>query len=123
MYSSAGRRIAVPKGPDVEARAVHVLVREVDHERADVRVVAVAVEDDLGHQVNPLDDEVRPLFEAPVHDGLDADGDLGGLLPETVEDQLVFLDGHPQVLALYLVGALVEQREEVGAYGAPAGPP
>src|SRR3712207_3862874 len=63
--------------PDVEARAVHVLVRQVDHERAHVRVVAVAVEDDLGHEVNTLDHEVRPLLQASVNDGLDADGDLG----------------------------------------------
>ena len=76
-----------------------------------------------GHQVHPLDHEVRPLLEAPVDDGLDPDGDLGGLLPEAVEDHLVFLDRHPHVLALYLVGALVEHGEEVGAYGAPAGPP
>src|SRR5829696_7538789 len=107
------------QSPDVETRAVHVLVGEVDHERAHVRVVAVAVEDDLGHQVNPLDHEVRPLFEAPVHDGLYADGDLGGLLSETEEDHLVFLDRHPQVLTLYVIGALVQQREQVGAYGAP----
>src|SRR5215213_8656885 len=82
-------------------------------------MIVVAAEDDLGHQVDPLDDEVRPLFEPPVHDGLDPDCYLGGLLPETVEDQLVLLDRHPQVLPLYLVGALVEQGEEVGAYGAP----
>src|SRR5215210_1397927 len=107
------------KRPDVETRAVHVLVRQVDHERAHVRVVAVAVEYDLGHEMNPLDHEVRPLLQPPVDDGLDADGDLGGLLPEPVENHLVFLDGHPQVLALYLVGALMEQGEQVGAYGTP----
>src|SRR5215210_1094582 len=107
------------KRPDVETRAVHVLVRQVDHERAHVRVIAVAVEDDLGHEVNALDHEVRPLLQAPVNDGLDADGDLGGLLPEPVEDDLVFLDRHPQILALYLVGALVQQGEQVGAHGAP----
>src|SRR5215203_5659670 len=105
--------------PDVETRAVHVLVGEVNNERAHVRVVAVAVEDDLRHEVNPLDHEVRPLLQAPVNDGLDADGDLGGLLPEPVEDHLVFLDGHPQVLALYLVGTLVQQREQVWAYSTP----
>jgi hypothetical protein len=94
--------------PDVETRTVHVLVREVDHERAHVRMVAVAVEDDLGHEVNPFDHEVRPLFQAPVNDGLDADGDLGSLLPEPEEDHLVFLDRYPQVLALYLIRTLVE---------------
>src|SRR5215207_5209003 len=94
--------------PDVETRTVHVLVGEVDHERAHVRMVAVAVEDDLGHEVNPFDHKVRPLFQAPVDDGLDADGDLGGLLPEPEEDHLVFLDRYPQVLALYLVRTLVE---------------
>src|SRR5215207_8734650 len=107
------------QGPDVEARPVDVLVREVHDQRADVRVVAVAIQDDLGHQVHPLDDEVGSLFEPPVHDGLDPDRHLGSLLPEPVEDHLVLLDGHPQVLALYLVGALVEQGEKVGAYGAP----
>ena len=55
----------------------------------------------------------------PYPQCLDADGDLGRLLPETVEDQLVFLDGNPQILPLYVVGALVEQREEVGAYCSP----
>src|SRR5215211_3109699 len=70
------------KGADVEPRAVHVLVGEVDHERADVRVIPVAVQYDLRHQVHPL-------------------------------------DRHPEVLALYLVGALVEYGEEIRAYGAP----
>src|SRR5829696_4043291 len=107
------------QGPDIEARPVDVLLGEVNDQRADVRVVAVAVEDDLGYQVHPLDDEVGPFFEPPVNDGLDPDRHLGGLLPETVEDYLVLLDRHPQILALYLVGALVQQGEEIGAYGPP----
>ena len=54
-----------------------MLVGEVDHQRADVRVVPIAVQDDLRHQVNAFDDEVGPLFEAPVDDSLDADGRPG----------------------------------------------
>src|SRR5215211_4183673 len=107
------------KGADVEPRAVHVLVGEVHHERADVRVVPVAVQYDLRHQVHPLDDEVGPVRKAPIHDRLDPHCDLRGLLPETEEDPLLLLDRHPEVLALYLVGALVEYGEEIRAYGAP----
>ncbi len=68
--------------------------------------------------MHALDHEVGPLLEAPVDDRLDPDGDPRGLLPEAEEDRLL-LDRHPDVLALYLVGALVEYGEEVGAYGAP----
>ncbi len=69
--------------------------------------------------MDPLDDQVRALLEPPVHERLDPDGDLGGLLPEPEEDRLTLLDRHPQVLALYPVGALVEYGEQIWAYGAP----
>ena len=93
LLGRAAHRCA--QSADVEPRAVDVLVREVHDQGADVRVVAVAAKDYLGHEVHPLDDEVRPLLEAPVHDRLDPDRYLRGLLPKAEEDRFPLLDRHP----------------------------
>src|SRR5919202_5670832 len=101
----------------MEAGAMDRLVREVDDQRAHVRVIPVAVQDDLRRQMHAFYDQVRPLLEASIYDRLDPDRDLRGLCPVAEENRLLLGHRHPHVLRRYLVGAFVERGEEVWAYG------